>query len=152
TWDDLAVLEQNIRSKNALTDEVADALKLRAVELGRAYVAEKTGRSLDRLTPAEEKIVQACAEYAAVLRRQGKYPTRTLDQIRRSGLIAAAETAVSRSGQTQGFRTLAEEDWQEISYEQIVVDHAEEFSPRAVWFARRTLGLPNQSSKPPPLA
>ena len=37
----------------------------------------------------------------------------------------------------------------ELSYEQIVVEHPEEFSDHAVWYARRALGLPNASPKPP---
>jgi hypothetical protein len=37
----------------------------------------------------------------------------------------------------------------DLSYEQIIVDHPEEFSTRAQWFARRTLGLPNSTEKPP---
>jgi hypothetical protein len=47
------------------------------------------------------------------------------------------------------FRTLAEADLGDLSYEQIVLDHPDEFSPRAIWFSRRTLGLPNDSAKPP---
>jgi hypothetical protein len=36
-----------------------------------------------------------------------------------------------------------------LSYEQIIVDQPEEFSARSQWYARRTLGLPNESDKPP---
>lgn len=40
-------------------------------------------------------------------------------------------------------------DRDDLSYEQIVVDHPEEFSPRALWFSRRTLGLANESERAP---
>jgi predicted HNH restriction endonuclease len=148
-WDELAIFYRNVQNKNALTDEITAAIRVREVELGRAYVAEKTGLALSHLSPAEDRIVQACAEYASVLRRNGKHPRRTIDQIRNNGLIGAAENAVSRGGHTQGYQTLADEDLQELSYEQIIMDHAEEFSPRALWYARRTLGFPNAWAQPP---
>src|SRR5262249_32934842 len=37
----------------------------------------------------------------------------------------------------------------DLSYEQIIVDHPEEFSARAIWYSRRTLGLPTGSDRPP---
>ena len=48
-----------------------------------------------------------------------------------------------------GFTALAEADKEELSYEQIILDHPSEFSPRALWYARRTLGQPNDSLRPP---
>ena len=36
-----------------------------------------------------------------------------------------------------------------LSFEQIIEDHTDEFSERAQWYARRTLGLPNALEKPP---
>jgi len=65
------------------------------------------------------------------------------------GFIEAAEVAVSKLKPTQGFEVLEEADLSALSFEQIIVDHPDEFSPRARWFARRTLGLPNDSEKPP---
>ena len=44
---------------------------------------------------------------------------------------------------------LSDAGFAEISYEHIVVEHPEEFSDHAVWYARRTLGLPNALPKPP---
>jgi hypothetical protein len=64
-------------------------------------------------------------------------------------LIGAAEASVVKSQPTQGFTALADADREDLSYEQIVVDHPDEFSPRALWHSRRTLGLPNESDKAP---
>ena len=64
-------------------------------------------------------------------------------------MVEAAEVAVSKRKPTQGFKTLHDENLDDLSYEQIIVDHPEEFSPRALWYARRTLGLPNETDKPP---
>ncbi len=71
------------------------------------------------------------------------------DQLRNWGLIGAAEAAVSRAKPTQGFQALADANLADLSYEQIIVDHPDEFSPRALWFSRRTLGLPNDTDRPP---
>jgi predicted RNA-binding protein with PUA-like domain len=147
--DDLARFETNARNRNALTDEVKDAIRARSGDLGRALVLERTGLDLTDLSPAEEKIVEAVSEYVGVQKREGKNANRTLDRLRNRGLIDAAETSVSRSKPTQGFQTLADADLMDLSYEQIVLDHPEEFSPRAIWYARQTLGLPNDSAKPP---
>ena len=151
-WEDLAQFEINARERNRLTDEVAIAINARSAELGRAFISEKTGLDLSELSPAEEKIVQAVSEYVGIMRRQGKYPSRTLEQLRNRGLLDAAESAVCRAKPTQGFQNLADADLEDLSYEQIVVDHADEFSPRAVWYSRRTLGLPNDSESPPTTA
>jgi hypothetical protein len=149
TLENLAQFERNARARNQLTDEVKDALRARSADLGRALISERTGLDLTDLSPAEEKIVQAVSEYVGVMKRNGKDATRTLNQLRNRGLIDAAETAVAKSTPTEGFRTLAEADLADLSYEQIVLDHPDEFSPRAIWFSRRTLNLPNDSAKPP---
>ena len=31
------------------------------------------------------------------------------------------------------------------TFEQIIIDHPDEFSPRAVWYARKRFGLPNET-------
>jgi hypothetical protein len=145
----LTQFEKNARIRNALTPEIGRAITLRAAILCRASVAERTGLNLTQLSAAEEKIVQAVTEYVGIQRRQGKSASRTIAQIRSRGLRGAAEESVSRSKPTQGFTALAEADLEELSYEQIIVDHPTEFSARAVWYARRTLGLPNELAKPP---
>ena len=131
TLDGLAQFEANARRQNALDEEVKSAIKARSGELGRALVAERTGLDLSNLSPAEEKIVEAVSEYVGVMKKDGKDATRTLIQIRNRGLIGAAEAAVPRSTPTQGFQTLTDADLVNLSYEQIIIDHPEEFSPRA---------------------
>jgi hypothetical protein len=147
--DDLAQFESNVSQRNALTDEIEDAIRVRSAELGRALIVERIGLDLTDLTPAEAKIVEAVSEYVGVMKRQGKDASRTFLQIKNRGLIDAAETAVARDQPTQGFQTLIEADRANLSYEQIVLDHPDEFSPRAIWYSRRTLGRPNDSDMPP---
>jgi predicted HNH restriction endonuclease len=148
----LSQFEANVRAKHALTPEISAAIKARSGELGCKLIAERTGLDLTELSPAEEKVVQAISVYAAVKKREGSNANRTLNQIKGYGLLGAAERAVARAKPTMGFATLAEADQLGLTYEQIVIDHAEEFSPRALWFARRALDLPNESEKPPATA
>ncbi len=149
TWDEIKSFENNARARNSLTPEIVTALGMRSIEIAKILVAEKTGLDLLRLSPAEEKIVRAVGEYVAIKRSEGKYPGRTLEQIKNRGLLGAAENAVCRATPTQGYQSLADASLEELSYEQIVIEHPDEFSPRAVWFSRRTLGLPNTSETPP---
>lgn len=145
----LVQLERNVRERVEFDEETAAAFKERGEIIARSMISERTGLDLSDLTPAEEKIVGAVSEYLAIKQRQSSNANRTLDQLRNRGLIEAAETAVSKSKPTQGYETLHRENLEDLSYEQIVLNHPEEFSPRALWFSRRTLGLANTSEKPP---
>lgn len=147
--DALTTLQRNIERQNALTDEVLAAIRAKTADLGRALVIEKTGLDLADLSPAEEKIVRAVSEYAGIQKRQGIPTSRTFGQLKNRGLLAAAEVSVMKGTPTQGFEALADADLADLSYEQIIVDHPEEFSARALWYAKRTLGLPNESYKAP---
>ena len=147
--EDVVQFETNARERNALTGEIKEALKARSIELGRMLIAAKTGLDFSDLSPAEEIIVRTAAEYVAIKEREGSNANRMLLQLRNRGLIEAAETSVARSKPTQGFQTLVDADRSDLSYEQIILDHPDEFSPRAIWFSRRTLGLPNESARPP---
>lgn len=149
SFEDLAQFEKNAEKRGALDTDFQQAIKLRSATLGRALIPQRTGLDLTNLTPAEEKIVQAVSEYVGVMKREGKDATRTFLQLRNRGLIDSAEVAVAKLKPTQGFQTLADADLAELSYEQIIVDHPDEFSARALWYARRTLRLPNDSEKPP---
>ncbi|SEP49914.1 EVE domain-containing protein [Rhodospirillales bacterium URHD0017] len=152
TIDDFERLEQfevNVRRQKANTSEVEAAIKARAAYLARTLITERTGIALANLTSAEEGIVQAVSEYVGVMKHKGKDATRTLLQLKNRGLIGAAEAAVSKARPTQGFQTLNEEGLEDLSYEQIILDHPEEFSPRATWFASRTLGRPTDGDRPP---
>jgi hypothetical protein len=149
TFDALATFEANAKRQNRFDDEISAAVNARAVELGKALVAERTGLDLTHLSPAEEKIVLAAAEYAALKKRQGRNTQRMFNQLQNRGLLEAAEVSVQKSKPTEGYHSLEEEGLKELSYEQIVVDHPDEFSPRAVWYSKRTLGLPLEMQTPP---
>ena len=110
---------------------------------------QKTGLDLSDLSPAEQRIVDATGRYVGLQKRDGKGAARTFQLLANRGLIEAAEATVSKSKVTQGFTVLDDADLRALSFEQIIVDHPQEFSARAIWYARRTLGLPNDSEKPP---
>ncbi len=149
SFEDLATFEANARQRDALSTDVHEAIKQRTAELGRVLIAQRTGHNLTNLSPAEAKIVEAVSEYVGVMKREGKDASRTFLQLRNRGLRGAAEAAVAKSRPTQGYQALVDADLSDLSYEQIVVDHPEEFSSRALWFARRTLGLENGDARPP---
>jgi putative restriction endonuclease len=142
TWDEIKTFEANAKARDRLTPEIRQALTAQSIQLGRQLVAERTNVDVSILTPAEEKIIEAVSEYTSLLKSQGKYPGRTFEQIKNRGLIGAAEESVTKSKPTQGFTTLEVADLESLSYEQIIVDHEIEFTQRALWFAKRTLGLP----------
>lgn len=146
---DLFQFEENAMHQEALSPEVKSAIDERAIELGVSIVQEKTGLNLESLSPAEKKIIRAVSEYNVIKKRKGSGAWRTFGQLKHRGLIEAAEKSVIKSKPTQGYEELAEADLSDLSYEQIIVDHPEEFSPRALWYARRTLGLSNENDKPP---
>jgi predicted HNH restriction endonuclease len=149
SWTELKQLEANARARGRLTPDLVAALRGRSTQLAIPYIQEKTGLQLSELTPAERKIVAAVAEYVGLMREQGKYPGRTLEQLRNRDLIGAAEVAVAKARPTKGYETLVEANLEDLSYEQIVVDHPEEFTRRAEWYSRRTLGLPNRWPEAP---
>lgn len=149
SWEELRQFEINAKDRNLLTPEISASIQSKAVDLSRKLVAEKTDLDLAVLSPAESKIVQAVSEYVGVMKRQGKYPQRTFEQLKNRGLIGAAEVAVAKSKPTQGFQALVDADLEGFSFEHIVLEHPEEFSARATWFSRRTLGLPNETETPP---
>lgn len=149
SWPELKQLEKNIKNRGALNTSVEAALSRRSTKLGIDYILRETGLSGAPLSEAEQKIIAAIGEYAAILRREGKYPGRTLQQIKRRGLLDAAEISVSKKKPTRGYEVLADADLEDLSYERIVLDHPSEFSARAVWYSRQTLGFENDSEKPP---
>ena len=143
----LVKFERSATRENFITTELAEAIKARSEALGRQLLIERTGLDLSILTPAEERIVDAVIEYIILLKRQRKYPGRTLQGLRKHGLIEAVEITIKRA--KQGYQTLRDVNRRDISYEQIVLDYPEEFSSRAAWRAGRTLGRPNTSRRSP---
>lgn len=137
-FKELKQLEKNVRERAVFDDQIAAAFKERAEILARSIIADRAELDLSQLTPAEEKIVRAVSEYLAIKERENSNANRTLEQLRNRGLIEAAEIAVAKSKPTQGYETLQRANLENLSYEQIIIDHPEEFSPRALWFSRRT--------------
>lgn len=118
-------------------------------EQARTLVIKRTGIALDALSLAESKIVEAVTRYVILAKQQNKDPTRTLSQIKRIGLISAAEASVSRSKTTKGFEALNDAKLGEYAFEKIVIDHPLEFSSRAQWFSRKALGYHTHTQSPP---
>jgi len=145
----LQTLEENIQKAKANTAEIDAAIETKYSEFGRYILSEKTNIELDALSPAENKIVDAIGRYVGLMKRDGKSASRTFQIVNNRGLIDAAEVTVAKSKVTQGFTALEAADLKSLSFEQIIVDFSDEFSVRALWFARRTLGLSNSSNKPP---
>jgi hypothetical protein len=147
--DKLEILERNILAQGAATSEIDVAIQAKYAEFGKEIIAVKTGLDLSALSPAEHRIVQATGRLVALMKRDGKSASRTFQILSNRGFIEAAEVTVARSKVTQGFTILEQAELRELTFEQIIVDHADEFSARALWYARKTLGLPNDSTKPP---
>lgn len=145
----LATLERRIKERGAGTPEIGVAIEAKYSEFGRVLVAQKIGFDLEDLNPAEERIVNAVGRYVALQKRDGKGAARTFQLLTNRGLIEAAEVTVAKSKVTQGYEVLEAADLKALSFEHIIVDYPQEFSARALWYARRTLGLPNDSDKPP---
>jgi len=132
-----------------MTPDIERALHARALQLAQDEVATTTGLELDGMTPAENQVLNAVKEYLVLKRSAGSNANRTLDQVKRQGLLHAAEISVEKRNPTSGFNELARADLEELSYENIVVQNPDEFTERTLWFARRTLNLPNASITPP---
>jgi hypothetical protein len=133
TFEDLAQFEKNAEQRNALNDDLRQAIKARSAELGRALITQRTGLDLTDLSPAEQKIVQAVSEYVGVMKREGKDATRTFMQLKNRGLIDSAEAAVAKLKPTQGFQTLADADLADLSYEQIIVERGASLDPNQTY-------------------
>ena len=149
SFDELRQFEVNARKLNSLDSDVETALSARAASLGREVVAQATGLDLTNLSAAEERIVRAVAVYAGVKKRKGTNANRTFGLIRRIGLLDTAERTVTKSQATMGFETLEAENQGDLSFEQIIADHPDEFSDRAIWFARKRLRVATGSETPP---
>lgn len=149
SWDEIKQFEENARKRDRLSEEVVMALTRRSSELGTDLVYERTKLNPIECTLAEKKIMQVVGEYVALVNLQGKFPQRTLKQLNDRGLIQSAEISVCKTNPTKGFQNLVDANLEDLSYERIIVEHPEEFSKRAVWFARNKLGLQNETVSPP---
>ncbi len=146
---DLIKLESNIDRLEKRTPEISKALESQYAELGKEYILKKIDLDLTNLSPAEDKVLYVLSRYAGIQRKNGKSISYALRGLDNNGFLDAAEKAVIRSKPTKGFEVLASEDLSELSYERIIVDHPEEFSDRALWYAQRTLGIGTPTDTPP---
>lgn len=142
TARELAVFWREVVANGEVSPGLLEALKARAIEIGRPIVAQRTGIDRSTLSPVEAKIFDAVSAYLAV-NGKGSY---TLGAMKRHGLKEAVEGAVRRRG--RGLKALTQANLAELSYEEIVLAHPTDFSPDAVWYARRNLSLPNEGRRP----
>ena len=147
--NDLIKLETNIDRLERRTPEVSKALEDQYAELGREYITTKIDLDITNLSPAESKVLYVLSRYAGIQRKNKKPITYALRGLENNGFLDAAEKAVIRSKPTKGFEVLQDEDLSELSYEQIIVDNPDEFSDRALWYAKRTLGIETLTDSPP---
>jgi len=148
-WQGLKQQEQNLATRGMLDAGAIAALNRQATHIGETEVLEYLAEDVTTLDDVERRIIQVIGQYLAIKRRQGTNAGRTLKQARDLGLIDAVEKSVCKNEPTQGYGALIEEERQDLTYEQIVVDYPQEFSARAQWYARRTLGIENATEKPP---
>lgn len=141
--------EKRIRQRGAWDDDVDAAFHQRGIELARAHVIESCDIDVDDLGAVDHRLLDITAEYVAMKVRGGTNANRTLKQIGQHGLLEAAEASVIRGTPTEGNATLTEQGRVDLLYERVVVDFEHEFSPRAVWYSKRALGLDPGSDKPP---
>ena len=142
-------LQANIVSRGLLTDDVRQGLVQRAAEIAVGFLANEINRDPESLSPAERRIFDAVRVYNGLKWLEGTRAARTIDQIKNRGLLGAAEASVDRAKPSEGFDLLRSLGYPELTYEQIVLDHPEEFTKRALWRSRHVLGLPNILEKPP---
>jgi hypothetical protein len=81
-YENLRTLEKNIVSSGAMDPEIEAAIKRQYGVIARGAVAERTGIDLSNLSPAEERIVLAVAEYVGLLKRDRKDASRTFQQLK----------------------------------------------------------------------
>jgi len=148
SWKDLKELTKNIAAKGNETDETRQSVKDRSLELATYDVLKAVEKDYGDLSEVERSLVNAAAKYAAIMKDDEKRANRTFPQIRRVGLIGAAEASVKKP-HTQGSLTLSIDEESGVSYEQTVVDFPNAFTSIAVWHARNKLGLPNPTKNPP---
>ena len=126
--------EQYARNVEARNPEMARIARRRAVELR----AQKYGGA----TAAERDAVRAvCAYERARTEMKGRtvHASRTWQMIRNRGIIPAVEYIVTRSKETEGYRTLIEMGMQDMAFEAVVLRHEHLFTEKAIAKSRERL-------------
>jgi predicted HNH restriction endonuclease len=140
-WKALGRFERNAKRLNKVSDEVEKAITDRGKDLARSEILSKIPLVAESFSEAEKKILEAATTYLALKRGAGSHAAYTLKQIKNRGLIGAAEASVTKSKSTAGFEGLDDAGLSHLSYERIILDHANEFSERAIAAAKKRLGI-----------
>src|SRR6056297_2041588 len=115
-------------------DELSKKAHQRAIEL-RAM-------SHGDIDVVEKELLQALYAYEEVLTKKNNRRTRanrTWQMVNRHGIIGAAEKAVNRDIEPQGYRFLVEMGLQDLTFEAVIVRHPESFDPEAVSISKQRL-------------
>lgn len=90
----------------------------------------------------EKELLKAIYAYEDILSKKNNrktYASRTLQMVKRHGIIGAAERAVNRNVDAQGYKMLVEMGMQHLTFETIIAKHPEYFSAEAVRKANKRL-------------
>lgn len=115
----------NARRLNRL--DLVEEARMRAVQL-RAHTHGAT-------TGAEKECLQAIYAYEEVLSAKNGERTkanRTWQMVNRHEILVAAERAVDRANETQGFSALAEMGLLDYAFEAVILRHRESFSETVI--------------------
>lgn len=92
--------------------------------------------------PIEKELLKAIYAYEDILSKKNNrktYASRTWQMVKRHGIIGAAERAVNRNVDAQGYKMLVEMGMQHLTFETIIAKHPEYFSAEAVRKANKRL-------------
>jgi len=129
TPEECAMFEKNVLERGR--PDLAVAARKRALELR----AEKYGAGSE----PERQCLEAVYAYEGVLSaRNGKATRdlRTWQLIKRHGIIGAVERAVNREPDVNGYPALLELGLEDYAYEEVVLRHADLFTPATVECSR----------------
>ena len=125
TWQKCETFAKNAEERGR--PDLAILAKRRAVEL---RVSLHKAQNL-----AEKESLRAVYAYEETLaRKHGKRirASRTWQMIKQHGIIHAVERAVNRTGETQGYKALAEMGMLDYAFENVVLRHPELFRAETV--------------------
>ena len=125
TWKQCETFAKNAEDRNR--PDLAILAKRRAVKL-RVSVHKAQ-------TLAEKESLRAVYAYEETLaKKHGRRirASRTWQMIKRHGIIHAVERAVNRTGETQGYKALADMGMLDYAFENVVLRHPELFRAETV--------------------
>ena len=115
--------------------DLAALARHKAVELRAAGHGAKTAIEREVL-----QAVYAYEEALSVKRGRRTRASRTWQMIERHGILAAAERAVNRPKETEGYAVLVELGLQDFLFEAVILRHPDAFSAEAVARSKERLG------------